>query len=78
MGCIIHLPLTTKYTVANSVSKNIKYLTEECSAEKDAAEKEVIRGSHTWKSALGTLHKMRNVASRSQTWTSDVRAWNAA
>jgi hypothetical protein len=43
MGSIIHLLLTTKYTVANNVYKNIKYLTEECSAEKDAAEMEDIR-----------------------------------
>ena len=44
MGCIIHLLLTTKYTVVNSVYKNIKYLTEECSAEEDATEKETTRG----------------------------------
>ena len=44
MGCIIHLLHTTKYTVGNSVQKDIKYLTEECSAEKDATEKEATRG----------------------------------
>jgi hypothetical protein len=44
MGCIIHLLRTTKYTVANSVQKDIKYLTEECSAKKDATEKEAIGG----------------------------------
>ncbi len=44
IGCIIHVLLTTKYTVANSVKKNSKYLTEECSAEKNAGEMEAIRG----------------------------------
>ncbi len=44
MGWIIHLLLTRKYTVTYNVWKNIKYLTEECSAEKDASEMEVIRG----------------------------------
>ncbi len=46
--------------------KNLKYLNEKRGAKKDAAEKDDTRGCPR----LEMLHKMRNVASRNQMWTS--------
>ncbi len=46
--------------------KNLEYVNEERSDEKDTAEKEATRGCLR----LEMLHMMRNVASRKQMWTS--------
>ncbi len=54
--------------------KDLKYLNEECSAEKDATEKQAICGCPR----LKMLHKMRSVADSHQCRRHDAHSWQYA
>ncbi len=64
-------PTVRKWTILVIMYKDLRYLNEECSAEKNAADKKAIRGCPR----LEMLCKMRSVADSHQCRRHDAYSW---